>query len=59
MLIFQQARVEEVDTKGWTPLHYAALNGNLACATALLDAGADPAAVDSKQQNALHIAAYL
>jgi len=39
-----------------TPLHVAAANGRVDCATCLLSHGASPHAVNSKEENPLHIA---
>jgi hypothetical protein len=50
--------VDEVDNRGWTALHYAALNGHPACATVLLENDFDPNVCDPKLQTPMHIAAY-
>lgn len=40
-ILKQGGSVDVTDDQGWTPLHYAALHGNVPCALALLRAGAD------------------
>eukprot|EP00927_Polykrikos_kofoidii_P078089 TRINITY_DN74962_c0_g1_i1.p1 TRINITY_DN74962_c0_g1~~TRINITY_DN74962_c0_g1_i1.p1 ORF type:complete len:490 (-),score=87.34 TRINITY_DN74962_c0_g1_i1:31-1500(-) len=45
------------DGCGHTPLHKAAANGTVNVAEALLDAGADPDAIDAEERTPLHLAA--
>jgi uncharacterized protein len=42
---------------GWTPLHAAAINGDVSSARALLDAGADPAARNDEGRDVSSLAA--
>ena len=45
------------DWQGWTPLHAAALRGDLAEIDQLIAAGADPSTADNKGFTPLHLAA--
>jgi hypothetical protein len=49
-----EAELEAVDFQGFTPLMRAACNGGVACAAALIAAGADPTHVASSGRTALH-----
>jgi len=53
------AEVSIADQRGWTPLHWAAHNGKLACALAVLENSTsqpDVDALDHQGQSSLHIA---
>ncbi|ONI12114.1 hypothetical protein PRUPE_4G145300 [Prunus persica] len=51
--------IREVDELGWTPLHYAALGGNLEAARVLLQLDSDASYIlDKSGISALHVAAY-
>ena len=45
--------------EGWTPLHYACIEEQLAVVKRLLKEGADPSSSDSEGTTSLHIAATL
>ena len=46
------------DDTGFTPLHYACLNGHHDFAFQLLDAGADANVADTSNMTALHLSAW-
>uniref|UniRef100_A0A7S2K781 PH domain-containing protein n=1 Tax=Leptocylindrus danicus TaxID=163516 RepID=A0A7S2K781_9STRA len=48
------ASINKGDSSGYTALHYAAMYGNDECLTVLLDAGADPNALDIFNKTPLH-----
>ncbi|KAK9949236.1 hypothetical protein M0R45_004769 [Rubus argutus] len=51
--------IGEVDELGWTPLHYAAFNGNVKAITSLIKQNSSVAYVlDKFGMSALHVAAY-
>ncbi|BFG28849.1 hypothetical protein CerSpe_151230 [Prunus speciosa] len=51
--------IGEVDELGWTPLHYAALGGNLEATRVLLQLDSDASYIlDKSGLSALHVAAY-
>ncbi|BFG28843.1 hypothetical protein CerSpe_151170 [Prunus speciosa] len=51
--------IREVDELGWTPLHYAALGGNLKATKVLLQLDSDASYIlDKSGLSALHVAAY-
>ncbi|PQQ05665.1 ankyrin repeat-containing protein [Prunus yedoensis var. nudiflora] len=51
--------IREVDELGWTPLHYAALGGNLEATKVLLRLDSDTSYIlDKSGLSALHVAAY-
>lgn len=49
--------IKEADAIGWTPLHYAALKGNLEASKLLLDVSASYM-LDKSGMSALHVAAF-
>ena len=48
--------VDATNSTQQTPLHLAISRGHLACSLVLLDAGANPGALDSEQRTAMHLA---
>jgi len=50
--------VDAVDNNGWTPLHYAIIDGNLEFARLLFEMGAQPNVEDRDGLNHIHWAAY-
>jgi uncharacterized protein len=46
--------INQKNTYGSTPLHWAAVNGHLSCVKALVGAGADPAITDNAGHDALY-----
>ncbi|KAG5554545.1 hypothetical protein RHGRI_012186 [Rhododendron griersonianum] len=57
LLEWKQDLIKERDTKGWTPLHFAAHNGNLEVVKKLLDKDKSVAYANNDEGNmALHIA---
>lgn len=52
-----QAWINEANSEGFTPLHYAAYNDNMESITRLLDLKANWAAVTKSGLNVLHLAA--
>ena len=54
---YARAQVNVADDRGRTVLSWAAANGNLECARALLNAGAEPNQYNVKGHTALHLAA--
>eukprot|EP00672_Neobodo_designis_P024325 CAMPEP_0174828074 /NCGR_PEP_ID=MMETSP1114-20130205/1121_1 /TAXON_ID=312471 /ORGANISM="Neobodo designis, Strain CCAP 1951/1" /LENGTH=182 /DNA_ID=CAMNT_0016061777 /DNA_START=49 /DNA_END=593 /DNA_ORIENTATION=+ len=48
--------IDAVDALGWTPLLYAASNGNAEAAQLILDAGANTSAKDEMKRSSLHLA---
>ncbi|HQQ11315.1 MAG TPA: ankyrin repeat domain-containing protein, partial [Synergistales bacterium] len=53
-LIDRGADIEAQDKEGWTPLHYACMNGRTDIARLLLDRGADIEARDMWSYTPLH-----
>lgn len=52
------ASMNKGDASGYTALHYAAMYGNDECLTVLLDAGADPNALDIFNRTPMHRGKY-
>jgi ankyrin repeat protein len=56
-LLERQARPDERDAVGWTPLHHAAAENKVAVARSLLAGGANPHALSERGGTPLHEAA--
>lgn len=55
-ILNQGGSADAMDDRGWTPLHYAALHGNVPCALALLSAGANIDSMTRDYQTAIELA---
>ena len=55
-ILNQGGCADAIDDQGWTPLHYAALHGNVPCALALLSAGANIDTQTRDYQTAIELA---
>ncbi len=56
-MLADQARANDRDRVGWTPLHHAAAKDNVDIARALIDGGADPQVLSDGGGTPLHEAA--
>ena len=56
LLLKAGASLKDIDDNGWTPLHHAAHNGNIASAVGLIALGADPNVASKGGYRPLHLA---
>jgi ankyrin repeat protein len=56
LLIARGSRLDDAATDGWTPLHLAAVSGAIGCPQILVQAGANPNALDNYGRTPLHLA---